>query len=217
MPAEREAIELDEYDHQPAESGGATPDRLMARRKMNVRLVAAFVVGVVLGGVGISELRDARDERKRNASVLLVVFAASGDGGSDVHRPAPGEPVTGVVQMNGQLRVLNAGPAPITVRAAVGERPGIQVRDTGQSRLLSPSGTGRIDVTLRIECSNAFGSEPLPIRAFGSEPLSIRFSVETADRQVREVSYPVDVMGSAWHQGAELPCRYLSDVAKRGG
>ncbi|MFJ6196203.1 hypothetical protein [Micromonospora sp. NPDC092111] len=201
MSAVHEVIDLDEHDHRPAESGGTTPARLVARRKMNVRLVAAFVVGAVLGGVGVSELRDSRDERERNASVALVAFPTYiGGGGSGSDGP-------GVIQMNGQLAVINAGPAPITVGAAVGQRPGIQVRDTGQSRPLRPGGTGWIDVKLRIECSTAFESEPL----------SIRFSVETADRQVREVSYPVAVKGSAWHQGAEMPCRYVSYSGKGGG
>ncbi|WP_218106734.1 hypothetical protein [Micromonospora pallida] len=197
MPAEHDVIDLDEHDQRPAESSG-TPDRLMARRKTNARLVAAFVVGAVLGGVGVSELRDSRDERKRNASVSLVAFPASSSSGSS--------DVTGVLQMEGQLAVINAGPAPITVRAATGQRPGIQVRDNGRSRLLRPGGTGWIGVKLRIECSTAFESEPL----------SIRFSVETADRQVREVSYPVAVRGSAWHQGAERPCTYLTNLAKSG-
>ncbi|SCG55541.1 hypothetical protein [Micromonospora inositola] len=202
MSAEHEVIDLDEHDHPPAESGGTTPDRLGARRKMNVRLVAAFVVGAVLGGVGVSGLRDSRDERERNASVSLVAFPEySGSRRTDI------ETITAVVQMGGQLAVINAGPAPITVRAAAGQRPGIQVRDTGQSRLLRPGGTGWIDVQLRIECSTAFESEPL----------SIRFSVETADRQVREVSYPVAVKGSAWDRGAEQPCTFITDLARRGG
>ncbi|MET8912578.1 hypothetical protein [Micromonospora sp. NPDC004551] len=201
MSAEHEVIDLEERDHRPAESGGTTPDRLVARRMMNVRLVAAFVVGAVLGGFGVSELRDSRDERERNASVSLVAFPEhSGSGRWDI---------TAVLQMDGQLAVINAGPAPITVRAAAGQRPGIQVRDTGQSRLLRPGGTGWIDVKLRIECSSS--------TAFDSEPLSIRFSVETADRQVREVSYPVAVEGTAWHREAEHPCTLLTDLAKRGG
>ncbi|MCW3818610.1 hypothetical protein ONA91_29645 [Micromonospora sp. DR5-3] len=202
MPAEHEVIDLDEHDHRPAESGGITPDRLVARRKMNVRLVAAFVVGAVLGGVGVSELRDSRDERERNASVSLVAFPES-----SISRRTDITTIPAVVQMDGRLAVINAGPAPITVRAAAGQRPGIQVRDTGQSRLLRPGGTGWIDVQLRIECSTAFESEPL----------SIRFSVETADRQIREVSYPVAVEGSAWDRGAEQPCTFITDLAKRAG
>ncbi|MEU9510130.1 hypothetical protein AB0D32_28055 [Micromonospora sp. NPDC048170] len=181
MSGEREVIDLDEHDHQLARSGDATTDRLMARRKVNVRLVAAFVVGVVLGGVGVSELRDSREDRERNTSVSLVAFPApTSNGGSDG---------AGVLRMDGQLTVVNAGPAPITVRAATGQRPGFRVNGFGQSRLLRPGGAGWIDVKLNIECSVPFSIEPLPIR----------FSVETPDRQVREVTYPVALVGSPWH------------------
>ncbi|MEV4658784.1 hypothetical protein [Micromonospora sp. NPDC049301] len=188
MSAEHNVIDLDEHDPQPALSDGTVSVRLVTKRKWNVRLVAAFVVGVVLGGIGVGELRDSREERERNASVSLVAFPASAAGG--------GSDAMGILWMDGQLAVINAGPAPITVSAASGQRPGVQVHDTGQSRLLRPGGTGWINVKLRIECA----------LAFGSEPLSIRFSVETADRQVSEVSYPVAVAGSVWHYGAERPC-----------
>lgn len=200
MSAGREVIDLDEHYYEPVEAGGANPDRLMVRRKINVRLVAAFVVGVVLGGVGVSELRDSREDRERNAAVSLVAFPAS-------TRSASSD-VTGVGQMSSQLAVINAGPAPITVRAATGQRPGVRVHDTGKSRLLRPGGTGWIDVKLRIECSIAFG---------GSEPLSLRFSVETADQQIKETSYPVALVGSTWHQDAERLCTPLAELAKRGG
>ncbi|MEW2593663.1 hypothetical protein [Micromonospora aurantiaca] len=203
MSAEHEVIDLDERDHRPADSDGAVPGRRVSGRTMNVRLVAAFVIGAVLGGVGVSELRVSRDERERNASVALVALPQDRVSGGS------GTEALGVVQLNGQLAVINTGPAPITVGAAVGQRPGIQVRDTGQSRLLRPGGTGWIDVEVRVECASS--------TAFESEPLSIRFSVETADRQAREVSYPVAVKGSAWEREAEMPCAYLSHSGRRGG
>ncbi|MFB6398488.1 hypothetical protein [Polymorphospora lycopeni] len=166
---------------------------------MNVRLIAAFVVGVVLGGVAVSQLRDSREEREQNSSISLVAFVASGgSGGGDAR---------GVYQMAGQLAVINAGPAPITVRAATGELPGVRVRGIGQSRLLRPGGTGWIEVEVRIDCS---------IR-FGSEPLSMGFAVETADGRVREISRPVAVLGSAWHRDVERPCAHLADLVKRDG
>ncbi|MEU7755886.1 hypothetical protein [Micromonospora sp. NPDC049171] len=190
MSAEHHVIDLVENDPQPA--------RLAASRTWNVRLVAAFAVGIVLGGAGVGVLRSSREERQRNAAVSLVAFpVSSGSLGAD----------TDVVQMDGQLAVINAGPAPITVKSATGQRPGVQVQDTGQSRLVRPGGTTWISVKVRIECA----------LAFGSEPLSLRFSVETADRQVREVSYPVAVAGSAWHQGAERPCTILAELARRHG
>ncbi|WP_319463947.1 hypothetical protein [Micromonospora sp. RTP1Z1] len=181
-------IDLDEQNHQPAKSGTTTHDRLMARRKMTLRLVAAFVVGVVLGGFGVSQLRDSRDQRERNAVVALVALPQSANLGGSFSE--------GSVQLPGQLMLINAGPAPITVRAVQAERPGVVVRNTGQLRLLPPGGTGQVLVELRFECSIAF--QP--------EPLSLRLSVETDDKRVREVTYPVALAGSDWERDALGMC-----------
>lgn len=81
------------------------------------------------------------------------------------------------------------------------------MRDTGRSRLLRPGGTGWIDVNLRLECASAFGNEPL----------SMRFSVETGDRHMREVRYPVALRGSVWHFRAEPSCVRLIKMEKRDG
>ncbi|WP_141722231.1 hypothetical protein [Micromonospora haikouensis] len=112
-------IDLDEGGREPAEVGGIAADRHPSGLRRNVRLVAALLAGVVLGGVGIDELRDAREERQRTASVSLVAFPASGGGGSSDG--------AGVLQMGGLLAVVNAGPAPITLRAVTGRGPGAEV------------------------------------------------------------------------------------------
>ncbi|GIJ37506.1 hypothetical protein [Micromonospora andamanensis] len=192
MSAEREVIDLDEHDRQSTAAGRAAPDRLLSRRQMTVRLVAAFVLGAVLGGLGVSELRDSREERERHASVALVAVPLSVAGGGSV--------VSGVLQLDGQLAVTNAGQAPITVRAATGQGPGAQVRDTGASRLLGPGDTGPIDVEMRFECATAFDSGLLPMR----------FSVETDDRQVIEIDYPVALGGGVWQVRAEQACARTS-------
>ncbi|WBB54334.1 hypothetical protein [Verrucosispora sp. WMMD573] len=75
-----------------------------------------------------------------------------------------GSDVSGVLRMDGQLAVTNAGQAPITVRAATGQGPGAQVRDAGESELLGPGDTGLIGVELRFECETAFESGHLPMR-----------------------------------------------------
>ncbi|WBB92257.1 hypothetical protein [Verrucosispora sp. WMMC514] len=180
-------IDLDEQNHRQAESGTIS-GRHIARRKMVLRLVAAFVVGVVLGGFGVSELRDSRDQRERSAAVALVALPRSADFG--------GSSAQGSIQLSGQLTLINAGPAPITVRGVQAERPGAAVRGTGQPRLLPPGGTGQLLVELRFECSIAF--QP--------EPLSLRLSVETEDGQVREVTHPVALVGSDWERDAKSMC-----------
>ncbi|MFE9184111.1 hypothetical protein ACFYMB_12390 [Micromonospora haikouensis] len=196
MSGRRDVIDLDESDldeggREPTAAAGVAADRDPSGQRRNVRLVAALLAGVVLGGVGVNELRDSREQRQRNASVSLVAFPASGSGG--------GSDVAGVLQMDARLAVVNAGPAPITLRAVTGRGPGVVLRDTGQSRLVRPGGVEWIGVKLRLECATAFGSEPLVVR----------FSVETADRRTREATYPVAMRDSVWHRGAEVPCEHL--------
>ncbi|PZG20886.1 hypothetical protein C1I95_08615 [Micromonospora craterilacus] len=181
-------IDLDEQNHQPAEAVTATPDRLMARRKMALRLVAALVVGVLLGGTGVSALRDSRDRRERAGVVALVALPVVGNYGSTVSSESVG--------VSGKLMLVNAGPVSITVRGVQGERPGVVMHSIGQPRLLPPGGTAQLVVELRFECSIAFQPEPLPIR----------ISVQTDDKHVREVSRPVDFAGSEWERDAMGNC-----------
>ncbi|WBB91999.1 hypothetical protein [Verrucosispora sp. WMMC514] len=196
MSTRREVIDLDEHDR-PA--GALVPDRLLARRKMTVRLVAAFVVGGVLGGLGVNELRDSREQRERNASIALVAVPVSISGG--------GSEVPGVLQLDGQLAVTNAGQASVTVRAATGQGPGAVVQDAGAFPSLSPGHTELLDVKLRLDCATAFESEML----------SMRFSVETSDRQIREIDYPVALVGSVWQARTEQPCAQFRETEERGG
>ncbi len=70
------------------------------------------------------------------------------------------------------------------------------VRSTGERPELPPGSTGQILVEMSFDCSVAFRQEPL----------SLRFSVETGDRRVREVGYPVAIAGSDWERDAQSMC-----------
>ncbi|MCG5464124.1 hypothetical protein MED01_002287 [Micromonospora sp. MED01] len=188
MAAEHVVIDLDEQGHEPAERSDITHGNVANRRSVLLQLVAAFVVGAVLGGIGVGELRDSRAQRERSAVVSLVALPESGYSGGSTSR--------GSVLLNGQLTLINTGPAPITVRSVQAERPGVQVRGMSQSRHVRPGGTGQIRVDLQLECATAFDLEPL----------SVRFSVETEDNRLREVRYPVALVGSAWQEDALQLC-----------
>ncbi|MET7821612.1 hypothetical protein [Micromonospora zamorensis] len=188
MASEHVVIDLDERDHEQAERSRNVEGKVANRRELLRRFLAAFVCGVVLGGVGVSTLRDSRAQRERSAVVTLVALPGSGYSGGSNDR--------GSVRLNGQLTLINTGPAPITIRAVHAERPGVQVSGMGQARLIRPGGTGQILVDLQLDCSIAF--QP--------EPLSVRFSVETDDKRVREVRHPVALVGSAWQQDALGMC-----------
>ncbi|MDG4836278.1 hypothetical protein O7631_07095 [Micromonospora sp. WMMD967] len=190
-------IDLDERDHQPAESNPTAQDRPVTRQKVVLGFVAVFVVGALIGGFAVQR-RASHEQRERNLVVALVAFPQSAslgsptfqtvalDGGSDAPQ----------VKMTGHLVVINAGPAPITVRQVAAERPGMALASAGQPRLSPLGGTGELVVELLFECSVAFFQEPLPMA----------FEVETEDKHVREVSYPVTLAGSDWQRVAPANC-----------
>ncbi|MER7440402.1 hypothetical protein [Micromonospora avicenniae] len=197
MAAEHAVIDLDERNHQPAESGTTADDRLVTRRKMALGLVAVFVVGVVLGGFAVQR-RDSRVQRERNGVVALVAIPQSASSGSSNFQTTTieGGSAAPQVRLTGQLMLINACPAPITVRGVAVEVPGMASTSSGQPRLSPLGGTGQLVVELLSECSVAL------LR----EPLQLRFEVETEDKQVREVGYPVALAGSDWQRVALSSC-----------
>ncbi|MGW1058761.1 hypothetical protein [Micromonospora rubida] len=188
MTASHGFIDLDVPGDEPGISDGGSPAGPRVGRKAASYLIAVFVLGVVIGGAAGAELWASRDERARAGTVALV--AMPGSFGS-----ASGSEGGRTVLPNAQLVLVNAGPAPITVRVEGAQRPGALVRDTGQSRLMRPGGTAWIDVQVTFDCATAFAPEPLPVS----------FSVETADHRVRRTSYPIALRGSPWQQVCERP------------
>ncbi|MEV6812966.1 hypothetical protein [Micromonospora sp. NPDC051296] len=186
MPAEPAVIDLDEHDHRVVEPRTVTRT---PRRAAVLLLVAAFIVGVVAGGLGMTEIRDSREQRERDATVALVALPASARSGG-------GTP-TGAVRLNAQLALINTGPAPITVQSARAQRPGVLIRDTGHTRTLRPGGTGWVDVELLLQCPTTFDPEPV----------LMTFSVETAAGRVREVDYPIALATGSWADAVSFNCR----------
>ncbi|WP_328652601.1 hypothetical protein OG598_00790 [Micromonospora sp. NBC_00330] len=182
-------IDLDERNNQSAKSGTPAHDRSVLRQKVPLRLLAAFAVGVVLGGFGFSQLRDSRDQRDRNAVVALVAFPQSADSGSAASE--------GSVRLSGYLALANGGPGPSTVRGVHAERPGVVIHSIGAPRLLPPGSTGQLAVELWFECS---------VARLQREPLPLGLSVETDDEQGRKVSYPVALVGDDWERDALSKC-----------
>ncbi|MEU8260458.1 hypothetical protein AB0C02_07540 [Micromonospora sp. NPDC048999] len=190
MSTEHGEIDLDEY-RELAGSAGVSPSRLAARHRMILRFVAVFVAGVVLGGAVVNQLRDSREQRERGASVSLVAIPASA---TSMSASSPGR-----VQLYAQLALINTGAAPITVNAAMAQRPDAHIPDTRLSRRIGPGSTALIDVRVRFECSIPIENEPLPVR----------FSVKTDDNQDREVNAPVSLVNSAWDLEFRQACVYL--------
>ncbi|MBM7085507.1 hypothetical protein [Micromonospora humidisoli] len=179
MSADDAVIDLDAHRH---ESAGPTtgPARHTVRPRIILGLVAAFAAGAVLGGWGVDRAQEARARQERDAAVALVAIPAGTEGG--------GTNSDGRARIEGSLAVVNAGPALVTVRSVRAESPTVLVRDLGRTWLIRPGGTGWIGVVVLFQCGEAPAAEPLPVR----------FSVQTADGQVREARYPVAIVGSTW-------------------
>ncbi|MEU7656564.1 hypothetical protein AB0C42_06845 [Micromonospora taraxaci] len=192
-------IDLDKRDHQPTESNTTAHDDPVPKQKMVLGLVAVFVVGVLLGGFAVQR-RASHEERERNSMVALVAFPQSASLGSSNLQTVTLDGGSGAAQikMTGHLMVINAGPAPIIVRRVAVERSGMVSASTGAPRLSPLGGTGELVVELLFECSVAFFQEPLPLG----------FEVETEDKHVREISYPVTLAGSDWQRIAPTNCKH---------
>ncbi|MBY8874254.1 hypothetical protein K7640_20705 [Micromonospora sp. PLK6-60] len=174
MPVEPPVIDLDTQEP-------ARPDsRRAGGAGGTVRVLAALVVGLLVGGVGVSVLRDHRDQRARDSVVALV---ATPTGATETGGSAGGN-----AWVAGHLMVVNAGPEPVTVRSVRAQRDGLLLADDKHSVTIRSAGTGWIRVRMEFDCATQF--EPTP--------LTLRFSVQTADRRVREVGHPVALIGSSW-------------------
>ncbi|GIG90480.1 hypothetical protein [Plantactinospora endophytica] len=166
-------------------------------RRAALHLVAVFVFGVALGGVGGDELWKSRQER---AGATLVAMPGAYNGGV-------GSVGDGTVRLDAQLVLVNAGSAPITVWVDGARGSGVVIGGTDRSWLVRPGGMGWVDVEVTLECATAFAPEPL----------DVSFSVETADRRRRQVSYPIALLGSPWQQMVQPVCEHLSPARVRGG
>ncbi|MGC4759885.1 hypothetical protein [Micromonospora trifolii] len=192
-------IDLDEGNHQPAQSGAAAHDRLKTRQKIALGLVAVFAVGIGLGGFAVHR-RDSLEQRERNGVVALVALPRTASLGSPTFQSSTIDAGSDApkVKLTGHLILINAGPAPITVRRVAAAKGGLSSSSAGEPRLLPLGGTGQLMVELSFECSVGWFEEPLPLT----------FEVETADKHVREVSYPVDLAGSDWQRVALPNCEH---------
>jgi hypothetical protein len=187
MAAEHGCIDLDQRDGGPAGSDECPRERVPSRQRVALYLVGTFALGMALGGVGVAKFQDRREQRAKSATVAVVAMAGPTSGGGERNGDA--------AQLDAQLTVVNAGPAPVTVRFVGAQETGVLVRGTGQSLLLDPGGTGEIGVRLMVDC-----------RMAGPNPLPMRFSVQTPDQRTHEISYTVAVEGSAWHDRLDALC-----------
>ncbi|BCJ76701.1 hypothetical protein CS0771_62450 [Catellatospora sp. IY07-71] len=156
MAAEHDVIDLDAAAA-PAARDGLAFARGFARRRTALRFAAVFAAGLMLGGTGVSVLRDRQEQQERDAAVYLVATTETANmGGSGTERQ---------VSLQGRLAVLNVGQAPVTIRGVRAERGDVTVSSFGQPQVAQPAGT----VRLLVQLDSAWAADaqgmcmPLPV------------------------------------------------------
>ncbi|MGW3888210.1 hypothetical protein ACWD69_05945 [Micromonospora chokoriensis] len=177
MALEHGFIDLDQREGGPAGSDASPGERIPSRQRLALHLVATFALGVALGGVGVATFQERRQQQPAESPTIAVNAMAGPTSGGTVR--------DGMAEVDAQVTVVNAGSIPVMVRFVGAQETGALVRDTGQSLLLVRGSTGEIAVRLAVDC-----------RMASPNPLPMRFSVQSPDQLIAEVTIPVDV--SAW-------------------
>lgn len=81
----------------------------------------------------------------------MLAFADQGRGPSDFDN--------GLVRLDGQLTVVNAGPAPINVLSVQTSPGDVQFRHVMQGRSIEPGAAGQMDVVVSLHCPTPSGRD----------------------------------------------------------
>jgi len=170
--------------------------RLATARALILVVAASLLAGGILGGLTtyVGWYRPlaasvARADQAGSSAVSVLLFAESGV------RTVNNEQRR--VRIEGQVRVVNAGPAPVNVIAVRVDQPGVTARSPEKERQIAPGAASPVDVVVEWNCAT---DEP--------EALVASVSVETVDEQVRKIS-PVDLYGTSWIESRSVGCAGL--------
>jgi hypothetical protein len=149
-------------------------------------VVAALLVGAVLGGLGThlwaAQQRQEADGRK--VSVVLIAVQTVNGGAVDIITNGDG-----VVQMTfrATVAVVNAGPGPVEVESLAAERPGVLVAGAARSTSIPPGTSLLVPVGITANCivHEVVGDARASI-ARGTLPVTA--SVRTSGGSVEKVS-----------------------------
>ncbi|WP_091442717.1 hypothetical protein [Micromonospora yangpuensis] len=185
MATDEMVIDLDERDNRPVE----TTQQAASRRRGNGRLVAASAVGALVGGLLVAAGHFVYDQQQQAGT---VTFAAM----PEAIQESALEP--GIATVETSFAVVNAGPEPITVRAATATRPGIELRTFDGPVTVEPNRSQSLPIRLTFRCAEL--GDPVP--------LAVSFSVGSADGQVHAVERTIPLADEVWYLFAQNLCRY---------
>jgi hypothetical protein len=192
-------VTLIDLDHEPDEA--PAPPR---RGRTWLLVVAAVVLGGVLGGLAMVRLQDRRLQ-DRVAPVVLVDTGWVGDGpqlveGGGQLRDASGKLLDPKlnVQLGGHVVVVNAGPAAFKLRGLKADPPGFRLTGDGVDTWVAPGRPVYAPVWAAVTCT------PQPDLA----EIRATVTIEPRDGDTREIT--VTFQGHQWGWQIEKGCAKIA-------
>jgi hypothetical protein len=186
-------LDLDVIDERSARSGDGV--RYWWRRlgvSARVPVLGAlglFLLGGVIGGVGLHNWDLRRQLQAEESTVSVLVFADTAGlmmAGGEGQR----------VRIDGQVTVVNAGPRSVNVQNLVGDGRGVTLRATEKQRWIEPGAWSAVDLTATLDCATGIPAGPV----------ALRMSVQTEDERFSQVSFPVALQDTRWEEYLDRTC-----------
>jgi hypothetical protein len=180
-------IDLDRSIDGPPEPDEAPRNRW--RRMISV--VGSLVIGAV-GGYGVSHWQ----RRAQESTVAMLIFPGpiSWEGGRTTTSAGSGK-VESVVDLAGQVAIVNAGQKPVKVMNVFVDQRDLALRSNGLAGWISPGKATVTAVSVKVGCSSG--------RLW---PIKVSLSVQTADKQLLELPSAVTLDGSGWQNEVQRAC-----------
>jgi hypothetical protein len=138
-----------------ASGGSSTPDEgVHARWRRTVAVMGLLALGAVVGGFAVHGWQTQRLRQAEESTVAVLVFpgTVSWQGAATTSYPSTGDAVT-VVDLAGNVVVVNAGPKRINVENVFLDRPDFVLRSKNAAGWIGPGQTAEVDVSVKMSCS----------------------------------------------------------------
>jgi hypothetical protein len=156
-----------------------------------------LAIGGVVGGFGTYQWQAQRLQVAQESKISVLIFPGtiSWAGGSASSYPWIGEG-TNVVDMDGQVAIVNAGPSPINIQNLSVDQQGFTLRSTEKGGRIEPGEALLANVSVKISCAS---SDVL-------RGIHALLSMETMNNLSLELPSSVIFDGSPWNTEVSRAC-----------
>jgi hypothetical protein len=185
-------IDLDRASGDPS-----TPDEgVHARWRRTIAVVGLLALGAVVGGFAVLGWQTQRLRRAQESAVAVLAFPGtiSWNGTATTSFPPTGDAET-VVDLAGNVVIVNAGPRRINIENVFLDRPDFVLRSNNAAGWTGPGQTAEVGVSVKVSCSGGLS---------GATRLSV--SLVTVDKQPLELPGSVPFDGGLWDDEVQRAC-----------